>query len=63
MKYYLENVKDVFKEVKSSEEGLSKKEAKKRLEVNGENIIQGKKRRSKGQIFLAQFKNFMVILL
>ena len=56
-------MKDVLKAVKSSEEGLSKKEAKKRLEINGENVIQGKKRRSKGQIFLAQFKNFMVILL
>lgn len=56
-------MKDVLKEVKSSEKGLSKKEVKRKLEQNGENIIQGKKRRSKGQIFLAQFKNFMVILL
>ena len=63
MKYYLESVKDVLKSVKTSEKGLSKKEAKKRLEQNGENVIQGKKRRSKLQILLAQFKNFMVILL
>ena len=63
MKYYLESVKDVLQSVKTSENGLSKKEAKKRLEQNGENVIQGKKRRSKLQILLAQFKNFMVILL
>ena len=56
-------MKDVLKSVKTSENGLSKKEAKKRLEQNGENVIQGKKRRSKLQILLAQFKNFMVILL
>lgn len=56
-------MKDVLKSVKTSEKGLSKKEAKKRLEQNGENVIQGKKRRSKLQILLAQFKNFMVILL
>ena len=53
-------MKDVLKSVKTSENGLSKKEAKKRLEQNGENVIQGKKRRSKLQILLAQFKNFMV---
>lgn len=56
-------MKNVLKSVKTSENGLSKKEAKKRLEQNGENVIQGKKRRSKLQILLAQFKNFMVILL
>ena len=56
-------MKDVLKSVKTLENGLSKKEAKKRLEQNGENVIQGKKRRSKLQILLAQFKNFMVILL
>ena len=56
-------MKDVLQSVKTSENGLSKKEAKKRLEQNGENVIQGKKRRSKLQILLAQFKNFMVILL
>ena len=56
-------MKDVLKSVKTSENGLSKKEAKKRLEQNGENVIQGKKRRSKLEILLTQFKNFMVILL
>ena len=56
-------MKDVLQSVKTLENGLSKKEAKKRLEQNGENVIQGKKRRSKLQILLAQFKNFMVILL
>ena len=56
-------MKDVLQSVKTSENGLSKKEVKKRLEQNGENVIQGKKRRSKLQILLAQFKNFMVILL
>ena len=63
MKFYQEKIEDVLQYFKTSKDGLSKTEVKARLEKYGENVIQGKKRRSKLQIFLSQFKNFMVILL
>ena len=63
MKFYQEKIEDVLQYFKTSKEGLSKVEAKRRVEKYGENVIQGKKRRNKLQIFLSQFKNFMVILL
>ncbi len=63
MKFYQEKIEDVLQFFKTSKNGLSKVEAKRRLEKYGENVIEGKKRRSKFQIFLSQFKNFMVILL
>ena len=63
MKFYQKKIEDVLQYFNTSKNGLSKAEAKRRLEKYGENVIQGKKRRSKLQIFLSQFKNFMVILL
>lgn len=63
MKFYQRKIEDVLQYFNTSKNGLSKAEAKRRLEKYGENVIQGKKRRSKLQIFLSQFKNFMVILL
>ena len=63
MKFYQEKIEDVLQYFKTSKDGLSKTEVKARLEKYGENVIQGKKRRSKLQIFLSQFQNFMVILL
>ena len=63
MKFYDQEPKDVLKFFKTSEEGLSDKEAKRRLEKYGANIIQEEKRKSKLRIFLGQFNNFMIILL
>ena len=63
MNFYQEKIENVLQYFKTSKDGLSKAEAKRRLEKFGENVIEGKKRRSKLQIFLSQFKNFMVILL
>ncbi len=63
MNFYREKVEDVLKYFLTSKTGLTKSEAKRRLEKYGENIIEGKKRRSKIKIFFDQFKNFMVILL
>lgn len=63
MKFYQKKIEDVLQYFNTSKNGLSKAEAKRRLEKYGENVIRGKKRRSKLQIFLSQFKNFMVILL
>ena len=44
MKYYLQEVKEVFQEVNSSEEGLSHDEAKKRIKQNGKNKIAEEKK-------------------
>ncbi len=63
MKFYDQETKDVLKFFKTTEEGLSDKEAKQRLEKYGVNIIQEEKRKSKLRIFLGQFNNFMIILL
>ena len=63
MKFYDQEPKDVLKFFKTSEEGLSDKEAQRRLEKYGANIIQEEKRKSKLRIFLGQFNNFMIILL
>ena len=39
MKHYLENIENVFEEVKSSPEGLSSAEAAKRAEQYGKNKL------------------------
>ena len=63
LNFYREKTEKVLNYFQTSKTGLTKSEAKRRLEKYGENIIEGKKRRSKFRIFLSQFKNFMVILL
>ena len=63
LNFYREKTEKVLNYFQTSKTGLTKSEAKRRLEKYGENIIERKKRRSKFQIFLSQFKNFMVILL
>lgn len=48
---------------KTSKEGLSDKEAERRLGLFGKNVLIQKNKKSKWKIFLSQFKNIMVILL
>lgn len=43
--------------------GLSTKEAEKRLQRHGKNVISGKKKTSFAEKFFAQFKDFMIIIL
>ena len=63
MKYYLENVKDVLKELDSNENGLTSVEANKRLEDNGKNKIEeGKKDGVLKKIFNS-LKDPMIIML
>ncbi|MBF0927184.1 MAG: hypothetical protein HXK65_04005, partial [Clostridiales bacterium] len=63
MKYYLENVKDVLKELDSNENGLTSVEANKRLEENGKNKIEeGKKDGVLKKIFNS-LKDPMIIML
>ena len=63
MKYYLENVKDVLKELDSNENGLTSVEVNKRLEENGKNKIEeGKKDGVLKKIFNS-LKDPMIIML
>jgi len=61
--YYFLNIKEVLKSLKTSEEGLTKKEAEKRLEKYGINEIEKRKRITPLQIFARQFTSFIVVIL
>ena len=61
--YYSLKVSDVFKQLNSSENGLSSEEAKKRLEKNGYNELNKEKKLTGLKIFLSQFKNALILLL
>lgn len=63
MKYYNQTVTKILEEVKSSEAGLSKSEAKKRLEEHGPNELEEKKKIPAWLLFLKQFYDFMIIIL
>ncbi|MCS7364632.1 MAG: calcium-translocating P-type ATPase, SERCA-type [archaeon GB-1867-035] len=56
-------IEEVFKELNSSIDGLSSSEAKARLEKYGFNELVERRRISPFQIFIGQFKNFLVGLL
>lgn len=63
MKYYLQSSQEVFKAVKSDENGISQKEAEKRLEENGKNKLKEAKKVSMLSRFFAQLKDPMIIIL
>lgn len=64
MKYYSEDIRQVIRELKTSiNDGLDNKEAEKRLNEYGENVIEGEKHTPVFIKFLNQFKDFMVIVL
>ena len=63
MTYHNKSVKEVLYDIHTNEKGLDSKEAKKRLEEYGPNIIKEKKRVSKLQIFFNQFKSFIIGIL
>lgn len=63
MKHYLENKERVFKEVGSSENGLSAKEAASRLQQNGKNKLADAKRDSLLKRFINQLVDPMTIIL
>ncbi len=63
MKYYLENVENVFEEVKSAPQGLSSSEAQKRLEEHGKNKLAEAKKDSMLKKFFDQMKDPMIIIL
>ncbi len=62
-KWHAMSSEDVFKELKTNENGLKASEASLRLSEYGPNKIKSRKRRTSLIIFLEQFKSFLVILL
>lgn len=63
MKYYLSDLSDVFNELKSSRDGLSSIEAKKRLDQYGKNELEAPKGKSLFVRFLEQLADPMIIIL
>ncbi|MDD5023450.1 MAG: HAD-IC family P-type ATPase [Candidatus ainarchaeum sp.] len=64
MPFHSIEIKNILKQLDSNEKyGLSSKEVELRQKKYGLNIISGKHRRTKIDIFLSQFKNFILILL
>jgi len=57
------DINDVFRKLRTSKNGLSEDDAKKRLIKYGPNVIKREKRRSPFLIFLDQFKSPLIILL
>ena len=62
-KTYQKTEEDIYKELTTSEKGLTNIEAKSRIKQYGYNELVDKNKRTKLQIFLSQFKSMMIILL
>ena len=60
---YKKSKEEVLKEYKTSLDGLTDAEARRRLNLFGKNVLIEKNKKSKLQIFVSQFKNVMIILL
>ena len=60
---YNKKVEDIYKELETSENGLSEEEVQKRLERDGQNKLVERKKKSNIALFLGQFNDFMIILL
>ena len=63
VEYYALNKEDVFKELKTSKKGLTKKEVEERLVNYGNNELKTKKKATGFKIFFRQFTDFLIILL
>ena len=60
---YQKSKEEILKEYKTTLDGLTEQEAKRRLNLYGKNILIEKNKKSKLRIFIDQFKNVMIILL
>ena len=60
---YSKDLKEIFKELDSNEDGLSTKEVNKRLKINGKNVLVEKRSTPIIIRFLKQFKDMMIIIL
>ncbi|MAG47706.1 calcium-translocating P-type ATPase, SERCA-type [archaeon] len=63
MDFYKKDVDNVFRELKTSKDGLSEEESKLRLQKYGLNELKEGKRISPFKIFINQFKSFVVYIL
>ena len=63
MKFYLEQISDVFAHIKSSDAGLTAAEAEKRLAENGKNKLAEGKKKTMFQRVLEQLSDPMIIIL
>ena len=63
MKFYLEQISDVFAHIKSSDAGLTSAEAEKRLAENGKNKLAEGKKKTMFQRVLEQLSDPMIIIL
>ena len=63
MNFYKLSLEEVLEKLKTDKKGLSKQEAKKRLEIDGPNKLVEAKKESKLLKFFNQFKNLMIIVL
>jgi len=61
--FYNEKILELYKKFNTNIDGISEEEAKRRLEEYGENKLRERKKKSNLTLFLAQFNDFMVILL
>ena len=63
MNYYNYKLGELYKHLKSSDDGLTSNEVEKRLQEYGENVLQEKKPTSPLKVFLSQFNDSMIIIL
>ena len=63
LKFYNMNLKEVFENLSSSENGLDDKEVENRLLKDGKNILIGTKKESLFNKFLSEFRDLMIIIL
>ncbi len=63
MRWHQKQVEDIIEELKSSPQGLSEDEVRKRLETYGLNELKEKKKKTPFMMFLDQFKDFMILIL
>ncbi|WP_295121156.1 cation-translocating P-type ATPase [uncultured Chitinophaga sp.] len=63
MNWHYSDITEVNKELGSSDKGLSNDEASQRLQKYGPNTLESKGKKSAWAIFIAQFKDLMIIIL
>ncbi len=61
--FYQMTLQEVYEETESTEKGLSSKIAQERLELEGENVLKEKNKKSAFKILLNQFSNMMILFL
>jgi Ca2+-transporting ATPase len=63
MRGHQKEIGDIIEELRSSPQGLSEDEVRKRLETYGFNELKEKKKKTPFMMFLDQFKDFMILVL